>query len=286
MDLLTPDPPPDSVVRDDQLRLIFTCCHPSLSLEAQVALALRTLCQLSVDQVAAVLLTSPAAMAKRLIRTRQKIATAAIPYRIPADTELPSRLAGVCGVVHALYTAGHAPLGGAAVVDVDGCAEAIRLARLIHELMPDEAMPTAVTGPAAADRVPADRPDECRRRGGGAGGAGPDPLGRRGRRGGDGVGQRVAAADLRTGRSLPVAGRHRRRARPRPELRPTDWTEIVRLYDLLLGRGAQSGGSAGSGGGGRRTRRRGARAGRSSTRCRRVRAGTPFGRNSWPATGG
>ncbi len=144
MELLTPDPPPESVVRDDQLRLIFTCCHPALSLEAQVALALRTLCQLSIDQVAAVLLTSPAAMAKRLVRTRQKIAAAAIPYRIPGDTELPSRLAGVCGVVHALYTAGHAPLGGAAVVDVDGCAEAIRLARLIHELMPDEATPTAV----------------------------------------------------------------------------------------------------------------------------------------------
>src|SRR5213079_1683228 len=112
MELSKPDLPPESTVRDDQLRLIFTCCHPDLSPDARVALALRTLCGLSVPQVAAVLLTGEAAMAKRLTRTRQKIAAARIPYRVPGDAELPARLAAVCGVVHALYTAGHAPVGG------------------------------------------------------------------------------------------------------------------------------------------------------------------------------
>ena len=91
------------------LRLIFTCCHPSLAPDARLALALRTLCQLSVAQVAAAMLTSEAAMAKRLTRTRQKITVAKIGYRVPADAELPERLNAVCGVVHALYTAGHAP---------------------------------------------------------------------------------------------------------------------------------------------------------------------------------
>ena len=144
MALSTPDTPPDSVVRDDLLRLVFTCCHPALAPEARVALALRTLCGLSTVQVAAVLLTTEPAMAKRLTRTRQKIAVSRIPYRVPSDAELPARLPAVCGVVHALYTSGHSPVDGPALVDVDGCAEAVRLARLVHELLPDEAMPSAV----------------------------------------------------------------------------------------------------------------------------------------------
>ncbi|HET7475964.1 MAG TPA: sigma-70 family RNA polymerase sigma factor [Dermatophilaceae bacterium] len=135
---------PDSTVRDDQLRLIFTCCHPALSLGNQVALALRTLCGLSLAQTAAVLLVSESAMAKRLTRTRQKITVARIPYAVPGDADLPTRVTAVCGVVHALFTAGHAPLGGARVQDVDVCAEAARLARLVHQLMPDEAAPAAV----------------------------------------------------------------------------------------------------------------------------------------------
>src|SRR2546430_13463017 len=106
MELETPDLPPDTVVRDDQLRLIFTCCHPALSPDARVALALRTLCGLSVPQVAAVLLTGEAAMAKRLTRTRQKIAAARIPYRVPGDAELPAPLAAACGGGHALFTPG------------------------------------------------------------------------------------------------------------------------------------------------------------------------------------
>ena len=123
MELSRADDPPDTVLRDDLLRLIFTCCHPALAPESRVALALRTLCQLSTAQVAAVMLTSEAAAAKRLTRARQKIATARIPYRVPADAELPDRLAAVCGVVHALYTSGHAPLGGNVLMDIDMCAE-------------------------------------------------------------------------------------------------------------------------------------------------------------------
>ena len=234
MDLLTPDPPPDSVVRDDQLRLIFTCCHPSLSLDAQVALALRTLCQLPVEQVAAVLLTSPAAIAKRLTRTRQKIAAAHIPYEIPGDSELPGRLAGVCGVVHTLYTAGHAPLGGPEVIDVDVCAEAIRLARLVHVLMPDEAMPTAVLAlllltearrPARTDTdgevvVLADQ--DRTRWDSQAAAEGIDLLNESLRR----TSGLADAYQLQAA----IAAEHDRA----DQYATTDWNEIVRLYDLLL----------------------------------------------------
>ena len=104
---LSTTPPPERGIRDDQLRLIFTCCHPALDLDARVALALRTLCGLTTAEVARALLVSEAAMAKRLVRTKQKIARAAIPYRIPSTDELPARLGAVCAVVHLVYTAGH-----------------------------------------------------------------------------------------------------------------------------------------------------------------------------------
>src|SRR3712207_4389352 len=136
MELTRSEPPTESVLDDDMLRLIFTCCHPSLAPDARLALALRTLCQLSVAQVAAAMLTTEAAMARRLTRTRQKITVAKIPYRVPSDTELPERLTAVCGVVHSLYTAGHAPISGDSLLDVDLCAEGLRLARLLHTLLP------------------------------------------------------------------------------------------------------------------------------------------------------
>lgn len=129
---------------DDMLRLLFTCAHPALSLEAQVTLALRVLCGLSTERIAAVLLSTEPAVAKRLTRTRSKIARAGIPYQVPPAEELPQRLVAVCAVVHALYTTSHTLTEGAAVSDVDGCREAVRLARLVTDLMPDEAMPMAV----------------------------------------------------------------------------------------------------------------------------------------------
>jgi RNA polymerase sigma-70 factor, ECF subfamily len=128
----------ESQLRDDMLRLIFTCCHPALSREAQVALALRTLARLEVDAIARAFLVPEATMAKRLVRARSKIATARIPYAIPSDAELPDRLAAVLAVVYLIATEAHAPTGGNAVARVDLGAEAVRLARLLVELMPDE----------------------------------------------------------------------------------------------------------------------------------------------------
>ena len=129
---------PETSLRDDMLRLIFTCCHPALSREAQVALSLRTLARLEVPAIARAFLVPEATMAKRLVRARSKIATARIPYAIPADTELPGRLAAVLAVVYLIATEAHAPTGGHAVARVDLEAEAIRLARLLASLMPDE----------------------------------------------------------------------------------------------------------------------------------------------------
>jgi RNA polymerase sigma factor (sigma-70 family) len=128
----------ESQLRDDMLRLIFTCCHPALGREAQVALALRTLARLEVDAIARVFLVPEATMAKRLVRARSKIATAHIPYAIPADAELPDRLAAVLAVVYLIATEAHAPTSGNAVARVDLEAEAVRLAHLLVELMPDE----------------------------------------------------------------------------------------------------------------------------------------------------
>jgi RNA polymerase sigma-70 factor (ECF subfamily) len=120
------------------LRLIFTCCHPALGREAQVALSLRTLARLEVPAIARAFLVPEATMAKRLVRVRSKIATARIPYAIPPDAELPGRLAAVLAVVYLIATEAHAPTGGDAVARVDLEAEAIRLARLLAGLMPDE----------------------------------------------------------------------------------------------------------------------------------------------------
>ncbi|HKN55598.1 MAG TPA: DUF6596 domain-containing protein [Amycolatopsis sp.] len=134
------DPFPDPVtVRDDLLRLIFTCCHPALSLDAQVALALRTLGGLSTAEVARGLLVPEATMAKRLTRAKQKIAQARIPYRVPSAEELPARLSGAASTIYLIFNEGYASTD---VVRVSLVAEAIRLARLLAELMPDE--PTAL----------------------------------------------------------------------------------------------------------------------------------------------
>ena len=130
------DPYPDPlVVRDDLLRLVFTCCHPALSLDAQVALALRTLGGLSTAEVARGLLVPEATMAKRLTRAKQKIAQARIPYRVPAAEELPARLAGVASTVYLIFNEGYTGR-------VSLLAEGVRLARLLVSLMPDE--PTAL----------------------------------------------------------------------------------------------------------------------------------------------
>jgi RNA polymerase sigma-70 factor (ECF subfamily) len=120
-------------MQDDRLRLIFTCCHPALSTEAQVALTLRLLGGLSTDEVARSFLTAEPTMAQRLVRAKRKIKAARIPYRVPADHELPNRLRSVLYVVYLVYTAGlNSP------TERGLCAEAIRLGRLLRMLMPDE----------------------------------------------------------------------------------------------------------------------------------------------------
>jgi len=120
-------------VPDDRLQLVFTCCHPALAPEAHVALTLRLLGGLSTPEVARSFLVAEATMAQRLVRAKRKIKAARIPYRVPDDHELSGRLRSVLAVVYLVYTAGH---GGAA--DPGLCAEAIRLARILAELMPDE----------------------------------------------------------------------------------------------------------------------------------------------------
>jgi RNA polymerase sigma-70 factor (ECF subfamily) len=137
---LAPELPPPSVVQDDQLRLLFTCCHPSLELDTRAALALRNLCGLTTAEVGRVLLVGEAAMSKRLTRAKRKIAVARIPFRVPRPEELPDRVAGVAAVVHLVYTAGH-EASGQDLVRADLCEEAIRLGRLLVDLLPDQVVP-------------------------------------------------------------------------------------------------------------------------------------------------
>lgn len=225
------EPEPPHVVRDDLLRLVFTCCHPALSLDAQVALALRTLCGLTTAEVARALLLPEATAAKRLTRARQKIARAAIPYRVPGAAELPDRLRGVLATVYLLFTEGYDPIGEPRAALVD---EAVRLARLLRELMPDEA---SVVGLLALVLLQDSRRDARR----------------------DADGEPVLLADQDRARwradlaaeGVRLVGEGLRRSPDRPDpyvvqaaiaachaLAPsypaTDWAAVVSWYDVLL----------------------------------------------------
>ena len=127
-----------SGVPDDRLRLMFTCCHPALSLEARVALTLRTLAGLTTAEIARAFLASEPTMAKRLVRAKQKIQHAGIPYRVPPAHLLPERTPGVLGVLYLLFNEGYSATAGADLVRQNLSAEAIRLARVLARLMPDE----------------------------------------------------------------------------------------------------------------------------------------------------
>jgi RNA polymerase sigma-70 factor (ECF subfamily) len=125
-------------VRDDRLRLIFTCCHPALALNVRVALTLRLLGGLTTTELARAFLVPEATMAQRLVRAKAKIRTAGIPYRVPYEADLPARVRGVLAVVYLIFNEGYAASSGDELIRSELCLEAIRLGRLLVDLMPDE----------------------------------------------------------------------------------------------------------------------------------------------------
>jgi len=136
----------EEMVSDDRLRLIFTCCHPSLPLEARVALTLRTVCGITTEEISRAFLIPVATMAQRLVRAKGKIREAGIPYRVPSKEELRDRLDGVLLVVYLIFNEGYLASSGDALIRQELCAEAIRLARVLCGLMPGQAEALALLG--------------------------------------------------------------------------------------------------------------------------------------------
>jgi len=220
----------EGVVPDDRLRLIFTCCHPALSISAQVALTLRLLGGLSTAEIAHAFLVPEPTMAQRLVRAKGKIRDAGIPYRVPSEAELPDRLHAVLAVVYLIFNEGYAASSGDHLVREDLSAEAIRLGRLLTELMPDE---PEVRGLLALMLLVDSR--------------------RAARTSSDGALVLLADQDraqwddklIEEGRA--IVRDCLRRDQPGPyqiqaainavhsEGRPTDWVQIKQLYDQLLG---------------------------------------------------
>jgi len=131
------DDPEGENIEDDRLRLVFTCCHPSLSAEARTALTLREVCDLTTEEIARAFLATPPTVAQRIVRAKAKIRDAAIPYEVPAPAQLPERLDSVLQVIYLVFNEGYSASSGEEVTRLDLCAEAIRLARLVLQLLPE-----------------------------------------------------------------------------------------------------------------------------------------------------
>ncbi|TCC44760.1 sigma-70 family RNA polymerase sigma factor [Kribbella capetownensis] len=230
--LLVEDPvaPGDVEQPTDPLRLVFTCCHPALARDSQVALTLRLICGLTTREVAAGLLISEATAAARITRAKKKIAAAGIPYRIPADHELSKRLDAVLTVVHLVYTAGHVA-AGPDLTRTELTGRAVELARLLVRLMPTETEPQALLGLLLMTEARGDArlsedgelvllADQDRSRW--------DV-----RMLAEGVSRATAALDRGQGRFVlqaAVAGLHV----TAPSWEKTNWTQVVRMYDAMM----------------------------------------------------
>jgi RNA polymerase sigma-70 factor, ECF subfamily len=218
-------------VEDDRLRLIFTCCHPALSPEAQVALTLREVCGLTTEEIASAFLIAPATLAQRIVRAKTKIRTAGIPYQVPSLNELPDRLDSVLQTIYLVFNEGYAASSGTSLTRSDLADEAIRLGRLVVELLPDaeaigllalmllqESRRTARTSPTGDIILLEDQDRSCWNR------------------------SQIAEGIALVKRSLSSSqvGSYTLQAAiaavhaEAPSADKTDWAQIVALYDLLL----------------------------------------------------